>query len=676
MAASAWMLSLAAACGGGGGTGGTPQQPSLEVGASAQTVAAGSPGVQVTATTAHTSGAVAWALTGPGSLSTTTGPQVVYTPPLPSRLGNATTATVTGSVDGLQRVVSITLVAAPGKHWQTVKLPAGDLAGAHYLGGRYFVSQPEALLTSTDGQNWSAVALPDGGPGTLALAFGPLGYVAVGQRRVLHSADGLTWTTASIAASNDATSLDPRFLQLQTVAAGNGTYVATGVQGVATSTDGVNWRSRTGGVDDGAVGIGQVTFGAGRFIGVGARGNFSSVDGVTWTRVPGPGEVYGVAYGNGLFVASNGVTTSTSVDGLTWAAGGSVSDTTARSYTGPVTFTGGRFHAYGEKGVDASTDGVHWTQLYTNTEPSLDPMLKGVASSGSGTIIVGARAKLLYSAGDTGWKDVGPGRAAQTLALDCMGATCLAWGSDGQLLRSTDAGATWAASRPTDGLAMWTLTHGNGRFVATSSGSVHTSPDGVNWARSGLASPTYFYATAYGDGRFVIAGAGYGLYTSTDGSNWMAATGRPTPPLPGSTWTVLAHGAGRFVVVDDTGNLYTSTDGQQWTAGPKGLPMRALTYGATAGFVGVGDLGAVWRSTDGLTWSAGTAGATRHLGAVAFGHSQYVAAGESGSLFVSEDALTWTPRTLDIQSNLTELAYSGTSFVVSGGSGAIVVSAR
>lgn len=672
------VLTVAAACGGGGGDGtGSVIQPqaTIAVTAAAQSVQAGAGGVQLSAATTNSSGQVTWTLSGAGTLSASSGQTVIYIAPMPSQLGNATSATITGTVDGVHSSVTIALSAAPGSNWQTLRYPAGDLSGTRYLGGKFYAYQREALLTSTDGTHWTGVRLPAGAVGVQDITYGPQGYVAVANNSLLFSADGVNWSMATVTASNDANSLDPQYLQLWTVAAGNGVFVATGVQGIATSTDGLNWQSRKATPQNAySEDIYQITFGAGRFVGVGFGGNYTSVDGVTWSSFAAPSVLYGVAYGNGVFVASNGFTTYTSADGLTWSTGGSVNDTTARLYEGPVSFSGGRFYAYGEKGVDSSTDGVHWTKIYTPPSPDINALLTGVASNATDTVITGWGGVLLHGVNDRNWADAGLGSNSAVNALDCASDVCVAWLANGKLLRSTDSGATWATSNPTGGVPMYTITHGNGLFVAAGSGVVYTSPDGITWTSAGIGSTSTFSASAYGAGKFVIAGSGYALFTSSDGVTWTASGTGMTPPQGYSAPYRLAYGAGRFVVTDVAGNMYTSADASQWTPGPNGSPVRSFAYGPTTGFVGVGGSGIVWHSIDGLTWSTGTTGITATLQDVAYGNSQYVAVGSGGTVLVSEDAVTWTPRAVDNQASLSTVRFTGKSFVAMGGSGAIVVS--
>jgi len=281
---------------------------------------------------------------------------------------------------------------------------------------------------------------------------------------------------------------------------------------------------------------------------------------------------------------------------------------------------------------------------------------------------------LLHGVNDSNWADAGLPRNSAVSTLDCIADVCVASLANGKLLRSTDSGTTWTTSDPTGGVPMYTITHGNGLFVAAGAGAVYTSPDGINWTSAGIGSTATFSASAYGAGKFVIAGSGYALFTSADGVTWTASGTGMTPPQGYSALYRLAYGAGRFVVTDMAGNMYTSADASQWTPGPNGSPVRSLAYGPTMGFVGVGSSGIVWHSTDGLTWSTGTTAVSATLLDVAYGNSQYVAVGTGGTVLVSEDAVTWTPRALDNQASLSAVRFTGKAFVATGGSGAIVVS--
>ena len=675
-AAAAFLTSLLQACGGGSSPASPPPPPpppavTLAVDMSAQSVVAGGDAVTLTATVTGTADPAAWSLTGPGSLSASTGGSVTYRPPLPSQLGGATSATIDVTDGGAHKSVQIALASAPGTVWQVLRPALGDFSTVRYLGGRFYAIGPTSVLTSTDGTAWTALQLPDGMV-INDMALGDAGYVGIGASGATwHSADGLAWTPGSVTAATDGTGLDPQYLSLWTVTWGAGTYVATGVQGVLASTDGVNWTSRTGGVLYGGLDIYQVAYGDGKFLGMGFGGNYTSTDGAAWSTFGSPYLTYGVAYGNGLFVANNGSNSSTSVDGVTWTPGGDTSGTTVQMYWGPVRFSGGRFFTYGERAIDASTDGVHWSRLYSNPSASSSALITGVASNGTDTVAVGWGALLRHSADDTTWNDVGPGDGIALVAADCLSGLCVIATSDGHVLTSHDA-ATWSRAAAPDGASFVAIAHDGTRFVALSQGgSAYVSTDGVTWGGAHVVQPSGLTTVVYGNGQFLAAGTGASVYASKDGVAWTATASGIHSTNPAPSIANLSYGNGRFVMIDDVGDLFWSVDGLSWTAGPTLTPLLAVAHG-NAGFVGVGAAGIAWVSPDGAAWSIASTSSPSTLDAITQADGQYVAVGDEGAVLVSEDGMTWTNRAGGIHSRLASVAFSGTAFVAVGTGGAII----
>ena len=677
-ATAAFLTSLLAACGGGGGSSPPPPPPTvtLAVDASAQSVVAGGNAVTLTATVSGTTDTATWTLTGPGTLSASTGAAITYHPPLPSQLGGATSATINVADGGVQKSVQIALTAAPGAVWQVIRPPLGNFSTVRYLGGRFYAIGATSVLTSTDGATWSLLDVPYGMT-INDMALGDTGYVGIAPNGATwHSADGVAWSAGSVTASTDGMGLDPQYLSLWTVTSGNGTYVATGVQGVLASSDGVNWASRTGGAQYGGLDIYQVTYGNGKFLGMGFGGNYVSNDGVNWSPFSQPGLTYGVAYGNGLFVANNGSNSSTSVDGVTWTPGGDTSGTTIQPYWGPVTFSGGRFFTYGEKAIDVSTDGAHWSRLYSNPSADANSLITGVASNGTDTVAVGWGALLRHSADGTTWNDVAPSDGVNLAATDCRPGLCVISSSDGHLLTSHDA-TTWARASAPDGATFIAIAHDSTRFVAvTQGGAAYVSTDGVTWGTQQVVAPAGLATVVYGNGQFLAAGSGASIYASKDGVSWTATASGIHSSAPAPAIANLGYGNGRFVMIDSAGDLFWSTDGLAWVAGPTLTPLRAVAYGAGAGFVGIGAAGVAWHSLDGATWSIASTSSQSALYSIIEADGQYVAVGDAGAVLVSEDGVSWTNRAGGANTPLWSVAFNGTAFVAVGTGGAIVNSTR
>lgn len=88
---------------------------------------------------------------------------------------------------------------------------------------------------------------------------------------------------------------------------------------------------------------------------------------------------------------------------------------------------------------------------------------------------------------------------------------------------------------------------------------------GLSWTAHAAPEPNRWYSVTYGNGRFVAV-ADYGtnqIMTSTDGASWTAVAAPEQ-----SSWISDTYGDGRFVAVAGTGTnqIMTSTDGTSWTA--------------------------------------------------------------------------------------------------------------
>lgn len=120
---------IIAACGGSGGGGGGP---TLSISPPSATIVAGSAPVTFTATLSGSSNAIAWSLTGPGSISATSGTSTAYTPP--TSVASATSATLTASAgSALTASATITLnppapITVAGQVLDSARQPRANVA--------------------------------------------------------------------------------------------------------------------------------------------------------------------------------------------------------------------------------------------------------------------------------------------------------------------------------------------------------------------------------------------------------------------------------------------------------------------------------------------------------------------------------------------------------------------
>lgn len=238
-----------------------------------------------------------------------------------------------------------------------------------------------------------------------------------------------------------------------------------------------------------------------------------------------------------------------------------------------------------------------------------------------------------------------------------------------------DPGKYWV-SRTAAAVSTWySVTYGNGLFVAvSSSGLVMTSPDGITWTSRTAAAASTWYSVTYGNGLFVaVAGSGSPqVMTSPDGITW---TGRTAAAA--SLWHSVTYGNGLFVAVAYSGTrVMTSPDGITWTGRSTPSNGSATYKGVTYGnglFVAVAQSAnsQVITSPDGITWTLRTAANTNTWKSIAFGNNIFVAVSETGTnhAMTSPDGITWTARTQPENNIWTSVTYGNGLFVAVAASG-------
>lgn len=197
------------------------------------------------------------------------------------------------------------------------------------------------------------------------IAYGNGKFVAVsnGSFSLLHSNNGVTWTTVTVGSYG-----------LSDVIYANGKFVAVGAEfsginlitNVQVSTDGVNWTRYTPFTN--GIAPKAITYGNGLFVVVGNGGSnrvMTSPDGVSWTlrSVLGNDDSWNsVAFGNNTFVAvstTGGQRNMYSNDGISWTGSATVIGT-------KIIYANGKFTT----GRNYSTNGISWTASDLGVSPS------------------------------------------------------------------------------------------------------------------------------------------------------------------------------------------------------------------------------------------------------------------------------------------------------------------
>ena len=334
----------------------------------------------------------------------------------------------------------------------------------------------------------------------LGFALALVSSVAIMSQQV--RADGTTWTARNATEANF----------WQSVAFGNGTFVAVSVDGtnrVMTSSDGITWTARSVPASSWT----SVTYGNGVFVAVAGFGTdriMTSPDGITWTpRGSSTDSWDAIAYGNNTFVAvgmsTNRVMTST--DGITWT---NRTVPTGIQQWKSVTWGNNKFVAVSGTGfndrVMTSADGVTWTY-----------------------------AQAIHNGN---WSSIAYGN-------NTFVATATSFGGGGSMdyVMTSSDGITWTARTAAAAVGWNAVAYGGGKFVAvTNSGSnrVMTSTDGITWAAHTAADASGWSSVTYGNGLYVaVAANGSGARVMTSGAIVApTTTAAPTTTVAPTTTTV------------------------------------------------------------------------------------------------------------------------------------------
>jgi hypothetical protein len=486
----------------------------------------------------------------------------------------------------------------------------------------------DGTYTSKDGTNWTQYQnLPLTIPSKNAsITWGSDKFVAVldGDSNVLYSRDGTNWNVTTQGTQMDSWTA---------VTYGKGQFVACSSSNAMTSSDGLSWSIHQAFVSNYPEAMSLVTYGNGLFVAIGPTDFYTtpvmtSPDGIIWTisSTPIAGLWYSITYGNGLFVALGGAdgyfhpysleAIMTSPDGINW---------TVRSapleYWRSITYGNGLFVAVGYNvitpGVMTSPDGINWTE---RVSPG------GLWSSvtyGNGLFVATANASY-------------PG------------------------IMSSPDGINWTV-RSQFSVLNGIVTYGNGVFVNIGTDiSFMISYDGINWDFVRPAPYRYWNSVTYGNSLFVAVSSS-SVATSPDGINWKYRS------VPSGDWNSVAYGNGLFVAVSPYGTrlLMTSPDGITWTSSP--LYRRSgvsVAYGNNV-YVSVSSYGALY-SYDGSTWNVSQNAPVDTWVSVVYGNGYFMAVSQNGTypVMYSQDGIHWYTNVSDADAiNWYSIAYGNNTFL-------------
>lgn len=228
-----------------------------------------------------------------------------------------------------------------------------------WTGSEYIVVGDQEILHSVDGLTWSSMSygISSGGLAIESIAWNGSLYVAVGWQalghaRLLTSSDGVTWTEPALGTIY--------YSHLNSVVWNGTQFVAVGNSGlILSSPDGTNWTQQTSGT---TMSLTDVRWLGGQFIATGGTMDLTmltSPDGVVWNSVSIPNPIGNVAWNGQIYLAAGNGNLGgmyTSSDAVTWTQ-------TNWSYFAmyDIAWNGKLFVAVGKNGdIQTSEDGILW----------------------------------------------------------------------------------------------------------------------------------------------------------------------------------------------------------------------------------------------------------------------------------------------------------------------------
>ncbi len=287
----------------------------------------------------------------------------------------------------------------------------------------------------------------------------------------------------------------------------------------------------------------------------------------------------------------------------------------------------------------ATSRALPWIPVATGTTAHL----YGVAWRDGATCVAVGDAGAILRSTDAGasWAAVASPVGDPLRAVAFHGATGIAVGIAGRVIRSTDGGASWSTqARPTT-RALYSVCMGDSADVITGEeGSIFVSTDGgLTWTRHLAGTASILFGVA-GAGHAVVAVGGQGAITMStdDGQGWgLTVLGGQSTFFYGASFATATTGwavgasAGTGSVI-----LKTTAAGFVWTAesAPTANTLTGVSFTSLDAGTAVGFTGTILRTTDGgANWALQSSGTALNLNAVAFRDDQTgIAVGDSGTI--------------------------------------------
>jgi photosystem II stability/assembly factor-like uncharacterized protein len=266
-----------------------------------------------------------------------------------------------------------------------------------------------------------------------------------------------------------------------------------------------------------------------------------------------------------------------------------------------VAWIGNQFIAVGGSAgqpavIVSSADGVTWSGREAGVVP-----FRGVASSGTQAVIVGANGVAFTSPDGLAWTAQSTGTATNLNRVAWCDTQFVAVGDTGTILTSPD-GVKWTSrfSKTNASLSDVFVSQAH-IFVVGNAGTILNSTDGITWSPRTSGTVNNLSGLTQTDAKLIAVGAAGTILQSSDlGKTWTPANSGTGNALNGVTWSGT-----QLVAVGASGRIVTSNGGSNWTQQTSGTGGAVLNDVAWSGsqFAVVGETGMIITSPDGVTWT-------------------------------------------------------------------------
>ena len=459
------------------------------------------------------------------------------------------------------------------------------------------------IYYSTDAFNWQGISTTINSLQSLGYVCGK--FVVTTQRNKIYtSADGINWQEATVTISEATTN-----------ETGGGTIYYGRVGGndargfiscynssytvcfCLTSTDGVNWVDTAGRTNK------QITtfvYEKNILLAYTSSGYnvYRSVDnGQTFSLAYTFSSSGGIVYAGNYFYGLDSTKIYYSTDGETWEK---ISRSTFARKN--VVYLNNKYFIVEGYGVAVSDDGLNWS---FKTVDSKNQWFSYIGYINGVYVISDSSANTFVSTDLENWTALQNGYKFNAGMYTLAGKL---WGAKGSGCRYTEDGYNWITTPfSIDGFDhIYSIAKGDNSYIVNSGGyGTYFSRDLVNFTKITEINGSG-WAVIYDGGKYVASGTGK-LFTSVDGVNWVTHTLSKSADIKH-----IAICNNMFIATGASGLLATSADGESWTVIDVGTTSEiGRACYANGIYIAPKNSGAILTSTDGINWEK-VGGRTAH----------------------------------------------------------------